>query len=373
MPARTSIEEKTKLYTEYAFQTAADLCIDPRVKSQDLEAISALQRDPLPRPRDDRVWLERLTRNRERTWLRVMLWERAQSITCGLMNPFPESEITQNVCQWWLHPLADPVDWYTCAFTLLRQQLAVAHSRIRSGVGQPRADSHWVRECITDELRPWCETWLPKHLDAHDETYVSDICLVYVYHHARLWTLCYGLHLTSKTGDHDPAAILRDCFGAAVQVCETAVRDLETIGTRLYCLHSPTWSMITYAAVLALRLFPVLFGGEPERKVELFALLAALGNQLVRAGSTPSHRFGVATLLGQHLLLILRDNASSLKTLSVDGRTVDSCLVCPGGVTVSHAVDGMFQLDSASYFTSQTEDDSSWHSIVESLFSELGG
>lgn len=75
---------------------------------------------------------------------------------------------------------------------------------------------------------------------------------------------------------------------------------------------APTWAMISYAAVLALRLFPHLHGPRPGYQVELLALLSQVALQLERAGSTPSHRFGIAALLGQHLLMILRTKATAL-------------------------------------------------------------
>jgi hypothetical protein len=39
------------------------------------------------------------------------------------MNTFPETELTLHVDTWWVHPLADSTDKYTCAFILLRRQL----------------------------------------------------------------------------------------------------------------------------------------------------------------------------------------------------------------------------------------------------------
>lgn len=95
--------------------------------------------------------------------------------------------------------------------------------------------------------------------------------------------------------------------------CEVAVRDLPIVGEPMYCMLSPTWAMISYAAVLALKLFPYLHGSRPGYEVELLALLAQVALQLKRAGTTPSHRFGIAALLGQHLLVILRARASALK------------------------------------------------------------
>jgi hypothetical protein len=42
-------------------------------------------------------------------------------------------------------------------------------------------------------------------------------------------------------------------------------------------------------------------------------LIAQVALQLKRAGTTPPHRFGIAALLGEHLLIILRARAAGLK------------------------------------------------------------
>lgn len=61
--------------------------------------------------------------------------------------------------------------------------------------------------------------------------------------HARLWTISFALH-DSLNIDQDNDAIKEDCFNAAVNCCEVAVRDLEDIGELLYCIMAPT-SVIT--------------------------------------------------------------------------------------------------------------------------------
>lgn len=85
------------------------------------------------------------------------------------------------------------------------------------------------------------------------------------------------------------------------------------VGETLYGMLAPTWAMISYAAILALNLFPAVHGSKVEDQVELCALLGQVSMQLERAGKTPSHRFGIAALLGQHLRRILQVNARKLK------------------------------------------------------------
>jgi hypothetical protein len=141
---------------------------------------------------------------------------------------------------------------------------------------------------------------------------LSNIFLHYVYLHGRLWTLSFALH-SAIHRELDLDAIRGDCFEAAVNACEVAVRDLNAIGEPLYCMLAPTWAMISYAGVLALKLFPALYGQRVGNDIELLALLSQLAIQLQRAGTTPSHRVGIAALLGQHLMMILKARAMGLK------------------------------------------------------------
>jgi hypothetical protein len=52
---------------------------------------------------------------------------------------------------------------------------------------------------------------------------------------------------------------------------------------------------------------------QPGSEVVLIALLGQVALQMELAGTIPPHRFGIAALLGQHLLVILRGRAASLR------------------------------------------------------------
>ncbi|EXJ69755.1 uncharacterized protein A1O5_06826 [Cladophialophora psammophila CBS 110553] len=338
VPANTMAEERSWLYTIYAFGVAAELGLDREAQahrhfnhvagieknyqalSHHHSAVEAFddRDDPHHRedyPQDaDAMYAERLARNRERTWLRILLWERAHSAARGRVSAFPETELTRKIETWHLHTLANPVDKYTCAFIVLRQHLGTLQNELKRQIGCQHASRHWVRELLDSILEPWCRTWLetPDGPAPPSAPHVSNTFLRFVYMHGRLWTLSLALH-GIVDGGQDAAAIKADCFEAAVNCCEMAVHDLLEIGEPIYCMLAPTWAMISYSAVLALRLFPLLYGGkQPGNEVELLSLLSQVALQLERAGTTPSHRFGIAALLGQHLFKILRTRANVL-------------------------------------------------------------
>ncbi|KAK5236752.1 hypothetical protein LTR47_001930 [Exophiala xenobiotica] len=326
-PANTLAEERSWLYTIHAFGVAAELGLDREAPTsglshnilglkrpsqlaarhyQDLESSVAASGE-LGDQADDPAFAERLARNRERTWLRILLWERAHSAARGRVSAFPETELTRTIETWYLHPLADPNDKYTCAFILLRRHLGVLNDELKRQLRFPHTSRHWVRELFDLTLQPWCLAWLqPSDAPLTPSERISNTFLRYVYLHGRLWTLSFALHGHSGGTQEDADAIKEDCFEAAVNCCEIAVQDLQEIGEPLYCMLAPTWAMISYTAVLALRLFPLLYRGQVAREVELLALLAQVALQLERAGTTPSHRFGIAAILGQHLFMILR-------------------------------------------------------------------
>ncbi|CAG7915468.1 unnamed protein product [Penicillium olsonii] len=326
-PAETLAQERSWLYTMHAFGLAAELGLDQVFHSKDETLKSAHDpsaRTPLPgnpssytspmNTIEDSTDNQRMARNRERTWLRILLWERANSAACGRTRTFPETSLTKSIHSWWLHPLSDSTDKHTCAFITLRKILAYLQKDLRQQANSTHVDPHWVRETVDAALRPWCERWLsqpaPNFIISPSEK-LSNIFLRYVYLHGRLWTLSFALH-GSINGDQHVHAIRQDCFEAAINACEVAVHDLSTVGEPLYCMLAPTWAMISYAGVLALKLFPALYGDRVGSDVELLALLSQVAIQLERAGTTPSHRFGIAGLLGQHLMKIVKSKATSL-------------------------------------------------------------
>lgn len=308
-PAKTLSEERSWLYTMYAVGVAMELGLDqgaslpPQYLSTNHDAVA-----------DNLEHLQRVARNRERTWLRILLWERANSAAYGRSNAFPETQLTQSVETWWMHPLADQTDKYTCAFILLRRHLAALQLELRRQAGLSQSNPRWVAELIDVTLGPWCRMWLQDPYPLPPSERLSQFFLYYVYLHNRLWTLSFALHASLSAG-RQVDAIREDCFNAALHSCEVAVRDLEAIGEPLYCMLAPTWAMISYAAILTLKLYPHIHGAHAGSEIELLALLAQVAMQLQKAGATPSHRLGIAALLAQHLLLILRAKAAGIRDM----------------------------------------------------------
>jgi hypothetical protein len=323
-PAATLAEERSWLYTMYAFGLGSELGLDREEESPAPKAAGAMETTHTAG--SDLELAGRLARNRQRTWLRILLWERANSAARGRMHSFPETDLTLNVERWWRHPLAHPADKHTCAFILLRRILADLQRDLRRQASSSHTDAHWVRNLVDTTLQPWREVWLPQDDDAHSD--VTDTYLLHVFLHGRLWTLSFALHRSISCDPTQLHAIRQDCFEAAVECCEAAVRDLQALGEPLYCMLAPTWAMISYAGVLALSLFPTLYGGSrrgtsgspgstghgngyvaadtASADSELLALVGQVALQLERAGTTPSHRYGIAALMGHHLVSILR-------------------------------------------------------------------
>ena len=331
-PAKTLAEDRSWLYTMYAIGVATDLGMDQEAGPAACSRSSQAPQDrnfPPPgspaeqavRPSREGPWTERrvheerIRRSRERTWLRILLWERANSAARGRLQSFPETSLTRSIDTWWLHPRADMTDKYTSAFIVLRKVLASLQTELKHQAQFAQADPHWVRHLVDTSLHDWCNTWLSTPADiasAAPPEQVSMAFLHYVYEHGRLWTLSLALSDSISGAEEHLDAIRQDCFESAVHCCETAVRDLTAGGEPLYCMLAPTWAMISYAAVLTLKLFPALYGPRAGSDVELLALLSQLALQLQRAGTTPAHRFGIAALLGQHLMMILRARAVGL-------------------------------------------------------------
>ncbi|RAH67443.1 Zn(II)2Cys6 transcription factor [Aspergillus aculeatinus CBS 121060] len=344
-PAKTLAEERTWLYTMYAFGTAAELGLDQHSRSRGGVLVTSggeqaphnvevhLEKQTLRFPsavgnedHTESTDCQRLTRNRERTWFRILLWERANSAARGRINPIPDTKLIAGIDTWWKHPAADAADKHTCAFILLRRHLASIHAELQAQAAASPDDPHWMKKLVDERLEGWCEEWLPVPYNvAEPSEQLASIFLYYVYLHNRLWILSFALQASeNRNGNRHIEAIRQDCLQAAVHTCEVAVRDLQMVGEPLYCMLAPTWAMISYAAVLALKLFPQVHGDQPGGDIELLALLSQVSLQLERAGTTPPHRFGIAALLGEHLLGILRTKAASAK--SAQHRAVEHSL-----------------------------------------------
>ncbi|KAL3442951.1 hypothetical protein BJX65DRAFT_321070 [Aspergillus insuetus] len=325
-PALNIAEEHSWIYTSYASALAAELGLDQKSpassslhKNDDLpgcEDSSTAAMAQVDLSLEDSMFRQRLARNRERTWLRIFLWERAQSAIIGRMNVFPEADLTLSIDNWEMHPLADPVDRFTVAFIHLRRTLAAVQGELQLKIGLQTSDPHWVQKMIDHSLEFWCRTWIYSIDSKTPCEKTNCIYLRHVYQHGRLWTLSFTLHAYSCS-DLTPASSLvglrEDCFNTAIRCCEDAVYDLETTGEPLYCMLAPTWAMLSYAVIMALTLFPVVHSTREGQDVELLGLAAQVAMQMERAGTTPPHRFGIAALLGQHLRRILREKASNLK------------------------------------------------------------
>ncbi|KAH6981511.1 hypothetical protein EDB80DRAFT_737441 [Ilyonectria destructans] len=314
VPANTLAEDNSWTYTTYALGMISDLGFDGRQGP-----LASLPSLPVPDPSNGSTIAissheARLIRNRERTSLRLLIWEQAHNASRGRVAFFPENELILRIKEWWQHPLADPTDRYTWAFVLLRRHLCMLHHEVKSHFGLPHTGPHWVRDIVDSALDPWAQTWLTNP-DANSETaeVMQSAFLRYVYLHGRLWALSAALHSHASSGQETDATAY-DCFEAAVNCCEVTVRDLREIGQPMYCMMTPTWAMSSYAAVLALKLFSQLYGDRPGQEVELLALLAEVALQLERAGTVPNHRFGIPALLGQHLFQVLRRRLTTLKT-----------------------------------------------------------
>ncbi|PYH76315.1 hypothetical protein BO82DRAFT_426433 [Aspergillus uvarum CBS 121591] len=322
-PAKTLAEERTWLYTMYAFGTAAELGLDQHSKPR--ARVFVISGEELAHDAGS-TYCQRLTRNRERTWFRILLWERANSAARGRINPIPDTKLIAGIETWWKHPVADAADKHTCAFILLRCHLASIHAELQARAAAPPDDPHWMKRLVDERLKKWCDEWLPVPYNAAEPSeQLASIFLYYVYLHNRLWILSFALQASENhTGNRHIEAIRHDCLQGAVHTCEVAVRDLQMVGEPLYCMLAPTWAMISYAAVLALKLFHQIHGTQPAGDIELLALLSQVALQLERAGTTPPHRFGIAALLGEHLLGILRTRAAL--TIGVQQSAVENPL-----------------------------------------------
>ncbi|KAJ5045236.1 hypothetical protein NUH16_002048 [Penicillium rubens] len=148
-PAESLAQERSWLYTMYAFGVAAELGLDQDSRAKDAAPLNSINasyartqdaaQTPLPGngsssllqeyPLKDPTENQRMARNRERTWLRILLWERANSAACGRIHTFPETDLTQSIDSWWLHHLADPTDKHTYSKLIWHMRIPIGYEK----------------------------------------------------------------------------------------------------------------------------------------------------------------------------------------------------------------------------------------------------
>ncbi|KAH8898632.1 hypothetical protein GQ53DRAFT_741939 [Thozetella sp. PMI_491] len=310
-PIDQSFQETSWMYKAFAFGMAAELGLHRPWNDQ-----AQAQGEKEDELRD------RIARSEQRTWLRMLTWERAQEAALGRMKPILQGDLSFiQLDSWWMHPLADAQDRNACATLHFRNLLALIYEEVRRKMSsdEPRENLHWVKNYVDSVLEPWRASWLPDVGEAYD---LSDAFLSIVFMYGRLWTLSFAL--SGPQNAHleylEVRTTMEDCFEAAIRCCEESLGFLDRIGEPLYCMNTPVWVMISYAGVLSMKLFQFLYGAREGNNVEVVALVTQVALQLERAGNTPAHRLGVSAIFGQQLFLTLRSYASSLGGLAMGSR-----------------------------------------------------
>lgn len=85
------------------------------------------------------VYVQRLMRNGERTYLRVVIWERALAAAFGRQSYSSEPTFAETIETWWTHPTATVTDRYTSALVIMRRMFV----------------SYYVSMCILQKLTRW--------------------------------------------------------------------------------------------------------------------------------------------------------------------------------------------------------------------------
>ncbi|WVF71066.1 hypothetical protein IAT40_005863 [Kwoniella sp. CBS 6097] len=125
----------------------------------------------------DSVQVQRIARNRERSWINLFLWDSRLSMVFGQATRLVQNDLIRNE-EWSFHDLAIPEDVVTTASVALRRRLGVLSDALRSEIYmRPMADSNWVVKKVDEVLQSWYSFWIPRCN--------SDPYLELVYQHTR--------------------------------------------------------------------------------------------------------------------------------------------------------------------------------------------
>ncbi|WVW79025.1 hypothetical protein I302_100988 [Kwoniella bestiolae CBS 10118] len=305
LPSSESFQEERLWHeTKYAINMAVELGLARPV----LESKASLLADPwLSACLEDislNNWdnVERIIRNRQRLWIHLFLWDSSLSLAFGKATRFTQDDLIRNE-NWCFHRLAIREDNVTTACVGLRRLLVGLSDVLRSEI-LIRCDmtSEWVVEKVDTYLGPWHKYWTGR---CDGSAYLE-----LMFRHTRLWSLSYGLQgLISRGGRIE--ALSKDCFNAALSSCEFVCQQLRA-SKGLWGFPNTMGPMLSFEALLAIRLFP--YSGEINitARARLLGLLSQLSLLLEQIGTTPAHRLGTAAVYGHHLQVYIRRRILSL-------------------------------------------------------------
>ncbi|KAL0240463.1 hypothetical protein I308_106715 [Cryptococcus tetragattii IND107] len=245
---------------------------------------------------DDWDVVERIIRSRQRLWIHLFLWDSSLNLAFGKATRFTQDHLIRDET-WCFHRLATKGDAVTTACVNLRRLSVRLSDMLRLELHiRANMTSEWVAERIDEVLNPWRAFW-SQHCD-------GSAYLELVFRHTRLWTLSYALQaLTWRSGSVE--ALTKDTFSAALHSCELVCEQLRA-SRGLWGFPNTMGPMLSFEALLAIRLLPQDAGTTLAFRARLFGVLSQLSLLLEQVGTTPSHRLGTAAVYGRHLQVYIR-------------------------------------------------------------------
>ncbi|XAO27275.1 hypothetical protein I312_106120 [Cryptococcus bacillisporus CA1280] len=245
---------------------------------------------------DDWDVVERIIRSRQRLWIHLFLWDSSLNLAFGKATRFTQDHLIRDET-WCFHRLATKGDAVTTACVNLRRLSVRLSDMLRLELHiRANMTSEWVAERIDEVLNPWRAFW-SQH--CHGSAYLE-----LVFRHTRLWTLSYALQaLTCRSGSVE--ALTKDTFSAALHSCELVCEQLRA-SRGLWGFPNTMGPMLSFEALLAIRLLPQDAGTTLAFRARLFGVLSQLSLLLEQVGTTPSHRLGTAAVYGRHLQVYIR-------------------------------------------------------------------
>ncbi|KAL0253490.1 hypothetical protein I308_100862 [Cryptococcus tetragattii IND107] len=243
---------------------------------------------------DDWDVVERIIRSRQRLWIHLFLWDSSLNLAFGKATRFTQDHLIRDET-WCFHRLATKGDAVTTACVNLRRLSVRLSDMLRLELHiRANMTSEWVAERIDEVLNPWRAFW-SQHCD-------GSAYLELVFRHTRLWTLSYALQALTWRSGLRAAAGFEGIMGKAHLLSSYEFVTL-TYGQGFPNTMGP---MLSFEALLAIRLLPQDAGTTLAFRARLFGVLSQLSLLLEQVGTTPSHRLGTAAVYGRHLQVYIR-------------------------------------------------------------------
>ncbi|KAH8588827.1 hypothetical protein B0O99DRAFT_655767 [Bisporella sp. PMI_857] len=315
-PGKHWSDDETCLYMAMALTIAIDIALDKCLvpspthgrgvpkdvpQSETIPARKALDLDGFQDVDPSSLMGRRLLRRRERIWLALFVLDRGVCLARGRSYTVPLTPLIQTCDYWHDSDIQDGWDGSLIASTVLRRDLSNLIIDVKTNCDYHRETNLTVsrlQEMIEGFFNQWYLTWASIAGGVNGNSVPPYVEILVA--HGRL--SIYSSVVNHPTAPAEVKRFFRAaCLSSALNVMRAAVQGEG----RLKSMPNNTVIMISFAAMISLRLSTTNRASNRSMAPSIWNLIAETADSLQMIGTNPPHRNGTSALYGRHLRKVL--------------------------------------------------------------------